>query len=117
MAWVSVEDGFPTKSGVYTITHNGGKRAYDGMWDVEKQCFVPVWPADRLWGKPITHWDDPEKPNKPTKSFVAVRHGFWKRRNDEWFDFFECSVCGAKNNPETAYCPHCGAKMDLEDNL
>ena len=49
-----------------------------------------------------------------------VKHGHWYRDGqDEWY---KCSVCGEYGHDEccsygwktimSAYCPHCGAKMD-----
>ena len=43
-----------------------------------------------------------------------VKHGIWIKRNDEWFDFVACSVCGKKQKEETNYCPQCDARMDFE---
>ena len=46
-----------------------------------------------------------------------VRHGHWKMKEDPYMFFSEipvCSVCGCipKMRYKTAYCPHCGTKMD-----
>ena len=45
-----------------------------------------------------------------------VRHGRWVLVNK---DLSECSACGMIRNIHTqfawAYCPNCGAKMDLEE--
>lgn len=46
------------------------------------------------------------------------KHGHWLCHWQEGVCFekrVECSVCGnneTTNNPEWAYCPHCGAEMD-----
>ena len=55
------------------------------------------------------------------KEVAEVRHGRWERKEDECCYWFECSECGeepAKTNDNddyfSAYCPHCGAKMDAE---
>lgn len=61
----------------------------------------------------------------------SVRHGRWKydtNANDWGIGGYVCSECGAKNNNlpcnkvanlmmfvGSNYCPHCGAKMDLEE--
>ena len=47
---------------------------------------------------------------------APVIHSYWKRTIEgRW----ECSNCGAHENPHTAikghYCWRCGAKMDLEE--
>ena len=52
----------------------------------------------------------------PVVDVTSVVHGYWKRTIDgRW----ECSNCGAHENPHTAikghYCWQCGAKMDLEE--
>lgn len=49
-------------------------------------------------------------------SEASDRHGKWIARNDGWFDFSECSVCGQKCKSTIPYdrCPGCGAKMDSE---
>lgn len=44
---------------------------------------------------------------------VPVVHGRWIPRNDEWFDFYQCSACHVHFwTMRAAYCPNCGAKMD-----
>ena len=49
---------------------------------------------------------------QPTIEAEPVRHG-------EWFDkgslSCRCSECGCKHTKESAYCPHCGAKMDAKE--
>lgn len=58
--------------------------------------------------------------NAPTVEAEPVKHGKWI-----WKRFFitkhctipkvVCSVCNITNKQYTSpYCPHCGAKMDLE---
>lgn len=59
---------------------------------------------------------------QPTVDAVPVVHGRWIEKIDivasyfaecEEF-FYECSACNSANFGESPYCPHCGAKMDLE---
>lgn len=60
--------------------------------------------------------------NEPTADVQEVKHGHWieriKIRKDEEVRLvhWQCSLCGCFLGTNTAnYCPHCGAKMDLED--
>ena len=52
---------------------------------------------------------------------VEVRHGKWQK--DEQYTFI-CSVCGCEAYSDafgeqklSAYCPDCGASMDLEGDI
>lgn len=47
-----------------------------------------------------------------------VRHGKWEYiGTDKHGNVFRCSHCALRIglDYETTYCPHCGAKMDLEE--
>lgn len=50
---------------------------------------------------------------------APVRHGRWIEKTVPVGKYFECSKCGAHENPHTAiiggYCWRCGAKMDGGD--
>lgn len=48
---------------------------------------------------------------KPAADVGPVRRGHWY---DKGSLSCRCSECGCKSNRENNYCPHCGAKMDLE---
>ncbi|MDE6501266.1 MAG: hypothetical protein K2L10_04215 [Ruminococcus sp.] len=64
----------------------------------------------------------------PTIDAVPVKHGKWKYKNDEDFDYVPCcSICGEPDalsrndynyrggkirDNNSNYCPNCGAKMD-----
>lgn len=70
----------------------------------------------------------------PTIEAEPIRHGMWIKMSDAGQDIIFCSECGGElsrraitsSNPQfdlflklkcidkTAYCPHCGAKMDEE---
>lgn len=61
---------------------------------------------------------------EPAADVVEVRHGKWihsEIEDDDWgriFHKWTCSVCGysvAHNPTGENYCPHCGAKMDVEE--
>lgn len=50
----------------------------------------------------------------PTIESQPVVHGKWKDAVSIW-GFNVCSECCAVYEHKTNYCPHCGAKMDAED--
>lgn len=61
--------------------------------------------------------------NMPTADAQEVKCGKWvelvKIRKDGKVRLihYQCSVCGCFLGTNTAnYCPHCGARMDLEDD-
>lgn len=61
----------------------------------------------------------------PTADVQEVKHGIWYVIHDEdWFGGgrYECSECGYgfsfggfHEMDEQYYCPHCGAKMEVEN--
>lgn len=57
--------------------------------------------------------------HRQTKA-TAIPSAFWKKVNDGICWWYECSVCGEqplqryKIDCLSEYCPHCGAKMDLQ---
>ena len=56
----------------------------------------------------------------PTADVQKVRHGKWIRGNYVCGEYeFKCSVCGNTEwhtSYSTPFCPHCGARMDLDEN-
>ena len=56
----------------------------------------------------------------PTVPAEVVRHGRWIYEHDAEKDLkrlfvrIECSACGLKTVLTSAYCPNCGARMDLD---
>ena len=56
----------------------------------------------------------------PTVDAVEVVHGRWRGETEEEQPHIVlrqvvCSVCNGKTNGRYNYCPHCAAKMDLEE--
>lgn len=56
----------------------------------------------------------------PTADVQEVRHGRWISNDLGGYKWaYYCSECGRVDgypfNDRHKYCPHCGAKMDLED--
>lgn len=56
----------------------------------------------------------------PAADVAPVRHGRWKEHQTMVGYYLECSYCGVKSNMDRMlyayrYCPHCGAKMDKEE--
>ena len=56
----------------------------------------------------------------PTVDAEPMRHGYWifnpKDAIEMMFTLPKCSECGAESPVDGNYCPHCGAKMDGEEN-
>ena len=57
----------------------------------------------------------------PAADVAPVRHGLWEKvawwQHQNRYECNECSLCGCRVKPKFTYnyCPHCGAKMDLEE--
>ena len=61
----------------------------------------------------------------PTADVAPVVHAHWTNTIDRWHDGETyCSACGGEAGAEygrytyleTEYCPHCGARMDEQEN-
>lgn len=66
----------------------------------------------RTWAKAICILHD-----MPTADVQPVVHGRWIPFHSEAAGNIQyCSACGIGFDAKTAYCPHCGAKMDGGDN-
>ena len=60
--------------------------------------------------------------NLPPADVAPVRHGRWEARaiprsdpDGDWIALeYHCSLCNRLEYRKENYCPHCGAKMDLE---
>lgn len=54
----------------------------------------------------------------PTADVAPVVHGRWISDGDGYHWTYNCSICAWKDgypfNERHNFCPHCGAKMDLE---
>lgn len=82
----------------------------DEQWYRVSSAFVVEPPADVM---PIVHGE-----------WIGVEgDGYAEDENGEMqivYDIFECSNCGCEHHadgePEWAYCPDCGAKMDLKSS-
>ena len=54
-------------------------------------------------------------------TYPTERTGHWVHKNDDYFDWFECSECGYGSEGEVNYgsgfnfCPNCGADMRGEN--
>ena len=53
--------------------------------------------------------------SQPFEDVREVAHGKWEKSLFAQA-FSRCSECGAVWNRKFEYCPHCGAKMDGEEN-
>lgn len=56
----------------------------------------------------------------PAADVAPVRHGRWNdinsnERNPLMGWVCRCSLCGCPQDYKHNFCPHCGARMDLED--
>lgn len=59
----------------------------------------------------------------PAADVEPIRHGRWveiNTGNPQWVQFGvpqnKCSECSSEFMNKTPFCPHCGAKMDEEEN-
>ena len=54
----------------------------------------------------------------PTADVAPVRHGYWCKEKRDVLIHWHCSACKEcfyLDKPNAEYCPHCGAKMDEEE--
>lgn len=56
----------------------------------------------------------------PVADAEPVAHGRWISDGDGYHWTYNCSICAWKDgypfNERHNFCPHCGAKMDLEES-
>ena len=60
----------------------------------------------------------------PAADVAPIIHAEWSHQHDDYFDWWECTNCGYGEEGEmqftegvdvrTNYCPHCGAKMEVD---
>ena len=77
--------------------------------------------ANGAFGQPLYKSDDIYKAIKeaPIVDVAPVKHGYWLPHFPE-YDCghtikYTCSVCSIPAEWASQYCPHCGAKMDGEE--
>ena len=55
----------------------------------------------------------------PSSDVAPVRHGKWISDGDGYHWTYNCSICAWKDgypfNERHNFCPHCGARMDMEE--
>lgn len=83
------------------------KAAIDVIMSEPTDAHYPSWYADKIESISVA-------------DVVPVRHGRWIENTDGIYCWFECSECGGAAPRDidseivlSAYCPNCGAKMDL----
>lgn len=58
---------------------------------------------------------------KKAKDVAPVIHGWWGIGGvnpcNNVIGNWKCSVCGETSGKDSAFCPNCGAKMDLEEGV
>lgn len=54
----------------------------------------------------------------PAADVAPVRHGYWVKEKRDVLIHWHCSACKEcfyLDKPNAEYCPHCGAKMDGDE--
>ena len=62
----------------------------------------------------LAHYEDLEEAGR----LIEQKHGTWIKKHNErsWTHYtYSCSVCDSGSDFNTAYCPNCGAKMELKE--
>ena len=74
-------------------------------------CKTTNW--NNAWGA-INSWNSRMK----FADVQPVKHGRWiwtETGNEDYEQFWVCSVCGEHDFYEAKYCPNCGARMEVDD--
>lgn len=66
------------------------------------EAHYPSWYADKI-------------KNLPSADVAPVVHGRWKLARYTEAPLYLCSECNKPEYKQHKFCPHCGAKMDLEE--
>lgn len=53
---------------------------------------------------------------EPTLDVEPVKHGHWEFIGGYGYQY-RCSECATCAERKTTYCPHCGAKMEVEEKM
>lgn len=67
--------------------------------------------AKERWPSPVVRIPIEALLDDCPRAAETVRHGYWM---DKGSLSCRCSECGCKHTKESAFCPNCGAKMDLK---
>lgn len=85
---------------------------------------------DQAWFCDLDHWsgrvvDEDIINEAPTLDVAPVVHACWEHGSGDWDNIlgeyylrptYICSNCHEEEKRNSAYCPNCGAKMDLEES-
>lgn len=102
--------------------------AIDALWKAlyeyedktEKQfqesedLYIEEWMLHRIFVQNMSDIDRQTILN--LSSVDPVKHGRWEDENMDDQVVARCSVCNTWDTTRTSYCPHCGAKMDGDEN-
>ena len=77
----------------------------------------PIKPANI---PPMPECKEPKQDQAPTIEAEPVRYGYWEESPTGNPNFNYCSVCDGAiqryDNVTFTYCPHCGARMDGDND-
>ena len=86
---------------------------------IEEICGRPIWTHELAIENVVDEIREKSKADflwLCENSEQKQKTGYWIHRNDDCYDWLECSECGYGDNLEveygTPYCPICGCKME-----